>query len=78
MCGCECCISANSVHSTLLSWHDCYLEKLKNQIYNAQNRRSGEMENSLLETYTNSVMPHGKHIFNTASAMDMATICEYP
>ena len=24
MCGCECCISAKSIHSSLLSWHDRY------------------------------------------------------
>ena len=27
MCGCECCISDKSIHSSLLSWHDRYLEK---------------------------------------------------
>ena len=24
MCGCECCISSKSIHSSLLSWHDRY------------------------------------------------------
>ena len=28
MCGCECCISATSVHSSLLSWRDWYLKNL--------------------------------------------------
>ena len=41
MCGCECCISTKSIHSSLLSWHDPYLKKLKYQSQNAQNRRSG-------------------------------------
>ena len=27
MCGCECCISAKSIHSSLLSWRDRYLKK---------------------------------------------------
>ena len=31
MCGCECCISAKSIHSSLLSCHDRYLKKLKYQ-----------------------------------------------
>ena len=26
MCGCECCISAKSIHSSLLSWRDRYLK----------------------------------------------------
>ena len=26
MCGCECCISAKSIHSSLPSWRDCYLK----------------------------------------------------
>ena len=31
MCGCECCISAKIIHSSLLSWRDKYLKKLKDQ-----------------------------------------------
>ena len=31
MCGCECCISAKSIHSSLLSWSYRYLKKLKDQ-----------------------------------------------
>ena len=31
MCCCECCISAKSIHSSLLSWRDRYLKKLKYQ-----------------------------------------------
>ena len=27
MCGCECCISAKSIHSSFLSWRDRYLKK---------------------------------------------------
>ena len=41
ICGCECCISDKSIHSSLLSWLDRYLKKLKDQIQNAQGRRSG-------------------------------------
>ena len=29
MCGCECCISTKSMHSSLISWRDCYLKKIK-------------------------------------------------
>ena len=31
MCGCECCIFAKSIHSSLLSWSDRYLKKLKDR-----------------------------------------------
>ena len=41
MCGCECCIYAKSIHSSLLSWRDRYLKKLKDKSQNAQSRRSG-------------------------------------
>ena len=40
MCGCECCISAKSIHSSFLSWRDRYLKKLKDQSQNAQSRSS--------------------------------------
>ena len=40
--GCECCISAKSIHLSLLSWRDWYLEKLKDLSQNAQNRTSEE------------------------------------
>ena len=63
MCGCECCIYAKSVHSSLLSWCDRYLKKLKYQIQNTQKRRSGEKANHIYETYKNTVMPHGRHIY---------------
>ena len=51
MCCCECCISAKSIHSSLLSWRDHYLRKLNNLIQNSQDIRSGEKDNRLFETY---------------------------
>ena len=77
MCGCECCIYAKITNSSLLSRRKRF-EKLKDQSCNAQNRRSGETENHLFETYKNTVMPHGKHIFQIAFEMSMATMCAYP
>ena len=35
------------------------------------------MVNLLFETYKNSVIPHGKHMFQTASDMAMTKICAY-
>ena len=42
VCGCECCISAKSIHPSLLSLRDWYLKKLKDQNFNNENIRSGE------------------------------------
>ena len=78
MCGCECCISAKSVHSSLLSWRDRYLKKYKDQSQNDQSRRSGERAHNIYTTYKNTVMPHGSHIYATASDMVNATMCAYP
>ena len=78
MCGCECYISAKSIHSSLISWSDTYLKKLKDQSQNAQNRRSGEKKNHIHETYKNTVMPHGHHIYAKAYDMTQATLFTYP
>ena len=51
MCGCECYISAKSIHSSLLSWRDRYLNKLKDQSQNSQSRRSGEKSHQIYTTY---------------------------
>ena len=48
-----------------------FFEKLKYQSCDAQNN-SVKMVNLLFDAYKNYVMPHGKHIFKTASAMAMS------
>ena len=78
MCGCEYFISAKSIHSSLLSWCDRYLKKLKDKIQNAQSRRSGEKSHHIYETYKNTVMPHGRHIYAKSYGMANATMCTYP
>ena len=77
MCGCECFISAKSMHSSLLSWRYLYLKKLNNLIQNAQNRRSGVKLNRINETYENTVIPHGRHIYEKSYNMAKATMCAY-
>ena len=78
MCGCECCISAKNIHSSLLSWRGRYLKKLKDQSQNDQSRRSDEKSHNIYKTYINTVMPHGSHIYANASYMANATMCTYP
>ena len=77
MCGYKCCISTKSIRSSLLSWRYCYLKKLKDIIQNAQNRRSGGKSNHIYETYKNTFMPHGSHIYAKAYDMAKARMCAY-
>ena len=61
---------------SLLSWSDRYFVKLKDLSQNAQNIRSGEKANHIYETYKNTVMPHGRHIYANAYDMAKATMCK--
>ena len=78
MCGCEYFIYAKSINSSLLSWLDRYLKKIKDKIQNDPNRKSGEKAHHIYETYKNIVMPHGHHIYDKVSDMVNATMCKYP
>ena len=42
------------------------------------NRRSGREENPTYETYKNTVMAHGRHIYTKAYDMAKAKMCAYP
>ena len=53
-------------------------KKLKDQFQNDQNRSSGEKAHHIYETYKNTVMPHGRHIYAKASEMANETMCAYP
>ena len=64
------------MHSSLLSWRDCYFKKLKDLIQKYQNRRSREKANRIYETYKNIVMPHGRQIYAKAYDMAKATMCD--
>ena len=74
MCGCECCIYAKIIHSSLTYWNDRCLKKLKDKIQNDQNIRSGEKSHHIYETYKSAVMPHGNHIYAKASDTAKATM----
>ena len=71
MCGCECCISAKIMHSSLLTWRYFHMKQLKDRSHNTQNRRSGQIASRIFETYNNNVRPYGCNIQNTAAGMDM-------
>ena len=57
---------------------DRYLKKLKDQIQNSHNRGSVEKLHHIYETYKNTVIPHGLHIYAKASDMAESTMCTYP
>ena len=78
MWGCECCISDKIIHSLLLSWCDRSLKKPKDQSQNAQRKRSGERSHHIYETYKNTVMPHGRRIYDKEYDMENSTTCTYP
>ena len=63
------------MHFSLLKWRDHHLKQLKDQIQNAQNRRYGEISGRVFEMHKYSVRPHGCHIYNIATEMDMETMC---
>ena len=77
MCGCECYIYDQSIHSSLLSWRDKDLKKLKNKIQNAQSRSSGVKSHHVNKTYKNTVMPPVHHLYAKASEMAKAKFCTY-
>ena len=78
MCGCEYCIFVKSMHSSLQSWRDRYLKKLKDKSQNAQRRRSDEKTHHIYTKYKNKMMPHGRHIYSKAYDMANATMYAYP
>ena len=77
MCGYECCISSKSIHSSLLSWSGWYITKTKYNIWNYQNRMSGEKSNSIYETYKNIIIPHWRHIYAKAYDIEKVTMYAY-
>ena len=62
----------------MLSWRDRYLKKLKDKSQNDQSRRSGEKAHHIYETYKNTMMTHGRHIYAKAYDMVQAKMCTYP
>ena len=60
----------------ILVWY--VFEKLKDKSQNSQSRRSGEKSHHTYETYKNTVMPHGRHIYAKASDMTNAIMYTYP
>ena len=78
MCGCEGCIYAKSIHSSLLSWRDRYLKKIKDQSQNDQSRRSDEKSHQIYTKYKNTVIPHGSHIYAKAYDMENDTMRTNP
>ena len=77
-CGCECCIAAKSLNSSLLTWRDRHMKHFREKSHNTKNRKSGELSSCLYETYKNVLKLHACHIHCTAADMDMAKMCPCP
>ena len=54
------------------------MEKLKDKSQNSQSRSSGEKVHHIYETYKNTVMPHGRHIYDKTSDIAKAKMYTYP
>ena len=74
MCGCECCISAKSIHSYLLTWLDCRLINIKDRGHNRKNQRSSEISSRIFETYKNALQSNSCRNYNITADMAMATM----
>ena len=77
MCGCECCISAKSINSSLLSWCDRYLKnsKIKEKIIKSDCLLK---KNITYMKHIKTVMPHGRHIYAKSPDMEKSTMRTYP
>ena len=78
MCDYECCIPAKSIHSSSPPWREWYKEK--SNIKAKIPKTEGLVKNKMFvyETYKNTVMSHGRHIYEKASYMKNSTIHSYP
>ena len=77
MCGCECLVSAKSMHSSLLSWRDRYLKNSRISSKIIKTEGLGKKNIRIYETYKNKVMPHGRHIYAKSCNTAKATMCAY-
>ena len=75
MCGCKCCISAKSMHSSLLSWRDRYFKNSRISAKMLQTESLGKKKIHIYETYKYTVMPHGRHIYAKSYDMANAKMC---
>ena len=68
---------SQSINSSLLSWRDCYLKKLRISAKMIKTEGLGKKKIHIYEKYRNTVMPHGRHIYAKAYYMENETMCEY-
>ena len=76
MCGCECCISSKSMHSSLLLWREHFWKNLKIKVVMPQ---KGDLIKwpIFYSRHKNSVITHGKYMFQKASNMAISRMCAY-
>ena len=69
MCGCECCISEKSIHSSLLSWRDWYFKKPRIKAKILKTEGLGKKKIAYMKNIEKKLMPHGCHIYAKANDM---------
>ena len=74
MCGYEYCISAKSMHSSLPSWRDCCFKKTQESHPKCSKQKVWGKTNNIYETYKNTVITHGHHIYDKSYDMSKETI----
>ena len=74
MFGCEYCISDKIMHSSLLLWRDSFIKTQGDHPKCSEHKVWGKA-NSIYETYKNTIMPHGHHIYAKAYDVAKATMC---
>ena len=67
-----------SMHSSLLSWRELFWKNLEIKFIMRKTESLVKWPIVYPRHIKNSVNPHGNHMFQTASGMAMATMCEYP
>ena len=66
------------MHFPLLFRRDCYLNKMKYQGQNPNIRISSELASHIYDSYKNSVISHGCHIYIPSEEMAIAILCCLP
>ena len=78
MCGCEVCITDNSVHTSLLAWRIQVATKLQKQAENAGNCRSAGALQQRFQSYRDQIMVNGEHKYPKARQAAYAMMCPCP
>ena len=78
MCGCEVCITANSMHTSLLAWHTRVATKLQKQAENSGHCYSAGALQQCYESYHDQIMIEGEHKYPKVRQAAYSMMCQCP